>query len=49
MSRTARILVVFDIVALLVVGPAMAQDRWPQETPPPPLLAPNVEFPDYEL
>ena len=49
MSRTPRVLVVFDIVALLVVGSAMAQDRWPQETPPPPLLAPNVEFPDYEL
>lgn len=49
MSRTARVLVVCEVLALLVVGPAMAQDRWPQETPPPPLLAPDVEFPDYEL
>ena len=31
-------------------GPASAQTvDWPSESPPPPLLAPDIKFPDYEL
>ena len=31
-------------------GPALAQAvDWPSETPPPPLLAPDIVFPEYEL
>lgn len=39
--------------AVVVIGVATAAaaqtERWPTENPPPPLLAPDVEFPDYEL
>jgi zinc protease len=39
--------------ALLIVSAAVSAAgqtvRWPDESPPPPLLAPDVEFPDYEL
>ena len=45
-----RVLAVLGLVNVLVLGSATAQQvRWPQETPPPPLLAPDVEFPEYEL
>ena len=31
-------------------GPSSAQTiDWPSESPPPPLLAPDIKFPDYEL
>ena len=37
-------------LTLAAVLPVSAQSvQWPRETPPPPLLAPDVEFPDYEL
>ena len=38
------------LVCGLVASVADAQtSRWPTENPPPPLLAPDVEFPDYQL
>ena len=49
MKSLGRVWLVVGIVTMLVAGPATAQPRWPQETPPPPLLAPDVEFPEYEL
>jgi len=52
MSRPVFALVVVAMVAMvgLFQLPASAQSlQWPHETPPPPLLAPDVEFPEYEL
>ena len=50
MIRTASVLAVFGVLTLASVLPASAQRvQWPREDPPPPLLAPDVKFPDYEL
>ena len=49
MKRKGQVLLAVGMVTMIVAGPAMAQSRWPQETPPPPLLAPDVKFPEYEL
>lgn len=47
---TVRTLFVAGALTLMVAAPLAAQRvDWPQESPPPPLLAPDVEFPDYEL
>jgi len=38
------------VLALTATLAATAQTiQWPRETPPPPLLAPDVEFPEYEI
>ena len=50
MIRTALVLAVFGVLTLASVLPASAQlVEWPREDPPPPLLAPDVKFPDFEL
>lgn len=50
MIRTAGALVVVGVLTLVGSVPAAAQRvQWPRESPPPPLLAPDVEFPEYEL
>ena len=50
MIRTGPALAVVGVLTLASVLPASAQRvQWPRETPPPPLLAPDVKFPDYEL
>ena len=50
MIRTALVLAVFGVLTLASVLPASAQlVEWPREDPPPPLLAPEVKFPDFEL
>ena len=40
---TILLCVVLDIVSVAQTS------QWPRENPPPPLFAPKVEFPDYEL
>ena len=42
------------VLAVVLLGTCIAvaaaqRPRWPNETPPPPLLARDVEFPDYEI
>ena len=53
MIRTASAVAALAAVGVLMLAvalPVSAQPvQWPRETPPPPLLAPDVEFPDYEL
>ena len=42
--------IVSFVVLIGLTGSAAAQNaRWPDESPPPPLLARDVKFPDYEL
>ena len=50
MIRCASALAALAVLILAASQPASAQPvQWPRESPPPPLLAPDVEFPDYEL
>ena len=50
MIRSCCAFVAVGTLMLTAALPASAQRvQWPRETPPPPLLAPEVEFPDYEL
>ena len=49
---TAAVLPALALALALACAPAAAQAQvadWPAETPPPPLLAPEVHFPEYEL
>ena len=50
MIRTASAVAAVGVLTLATALPVSAQPvQWPHETPPPPLPAPDVEFPDYEL
>ena len=50
MSRTISTCLVLGALSLVATVPMAAQRvHWPHETPPPALLAPDVEFPDYRL
>ena len=49
MNRSLCAVVVSAAMCAATVPAAAQRVQWPRETPPPPLLAPEVEFPEYEL